>query len=178
LTLEGFLPHFKDMAHRQDFHERFWSKVFKDETTGCWMWCGDRTKSGYGQIVPMRTRKRPKLPSNKRKMAHRISWQIAHGPIANTTLICHKCDNPSCVNPDHLFPGTHKDNTQDCLNKGRMNPAIGTRSGSAKLTEHQIIEIRRMYKPWKFSAGKLAAIFKVSRCSIWKIVNFEHWKHI
>ena len=88
--------------------ERFWSRVSKTET--CWIWTGSKSKSGYGLL-------NRESGSN---MAHRISYELANGPIPEKSLVCHKCDNPPCVNPTHLFTGTHKDNSQDMMSKHRV----------------------------------------------------------
>ena len=85
---------------------RFWSKV--DITDDCWEWTACKTSFGYGQLGI------DGIMTN----AHRISWEISNGPIPDGMVICHKCDNPGCVNPDHLFAGTHKDNIADCISRG------------------------------------------------------------
>lgn len=87
--------------------DRFWRKVNKTET--CWLWTGYIEKRGYGRFGY----------NYKTIEAHRMSWIIANGEIPEGMIICHECDNPSCVNPDHLFLGTHKDNTWDMVDKGR-----------------------------------------------------------
>jgi hypothetical protein len=78
------------------------------EGRGCWEWMGFIRPSGYGQV-------------HQNKLAHRVSWELHNGPIPNGVLVLHKCDNKSCVNPDHLFLGSHRDNTQDMMSKGRGN---------------------------------------------------------
>lgn len=91
----------------QEIIESFWSKVDKTET--CWLWTKSKYRHGYGCFCAMGTRHK----------AHRVSYEIAYGKIKDGLFVCHKCDNPSCVNPDHLFLGTHKDNALDMVNKGR-----------------------------------------------------------
>jgi len=88
--------------------DRFWSKVQKTEN--CWLWMGARTKLGYGQRGGRKT---------GRRYTHRLSWEMRFGPIPEGLCVLHHCDNPPCVNPDHLFLGTKKDNTQDMIAKGR-----------------------------------------------------------
>ena len=92
-----------------DFSTRFWSKV--DKTNTCWVWKAFKNDSGYG------------LFSIKRHMyrAHRIAWELTNGQIPDGIEVCHHCDNPACVRPDHLFLGTQNDNIQDGINKGRIN---------------------------------------------------------
>ncbi len=83
---------------------------FKELGIGvCWQWMRCLSPKGYGKI----------FDRGKHKRAHRISWEIYHGPIPSNLLVCHTCDNPSCVNPNHLFLGTQKDNRVDCSTKGR-----------------------------------------------------------
>jgi hypothetical protein len=104
--------------------ERFWEQVDKRPTeNGCWIWNGTLNPNGYGQIFvgPLQ---------GKAKTAHRVSWEIAHGPIPpgrgyHGTCVLHRCDNPACVNPDHLFLGSHFDNMADMKLKGRANGGPG-----------------------------------------------------
>lgn len=93
--------------------DRFWSKVNKTDT--CWLWTGATRGHGYGFIAERRVAGR-----QVRTMAHRLSWQLAYGPIPDGLVVCHRCDVPACVNPLHLFLGTLSDNTQDALRKGRL----------------------------------------------------------
>jgi len=97
---------------RKSIEEKFWSKVTK--TDGCWMWGGVKTLKGYG-IIRVGGRVDPK---NLR--AHRISWLLHNGPVPRGLMVCHHCDNPSCVRPDHLFVGTAVDNVHDSIKKGRF----------------------------------------------------------
>lgn len=97
--------------------ERFWAKVNKDGPTvraelgPCWAWTADRNHKGYGRL---------QLGGNVVELAHRYSWALHVGPIPEGMLVCHHCDNPVCVRPEHLFVGTAKDNTADMIAKGRQ----------------------------------------------------------
>ena len=97
----------RGLAPVLSLEDRFWQKVEKNE--GCWIWTGSKSKLGYGYFQI----------NNKTKYAHRVSKELRHGSIAEGLVVCHKCDNPSCVNPDHLFIGTMKDNMLDKMKKGR-----------------------------------------------------------
>jgi hypothetical protein len=97
-------------AQTKPLAERFWGKVRKG--AGCWVWTGSRIPKGYGKIQLGRRGTSPRF-------AHRISWELHFGPIPQGLWVLHKCDNPSCVKPSHLFLGTAKDNTSDMMAKGR-----------------------------------------------------------
>src|SRR5690348_7112088 len=95
--------------------KRFWSKV--EKTDGCWIWRGTMNGVGYGVFwLPMG---KPRN-ANSRVYAHRLSYEMHEGKIPDGMFICHRCDNPACVNPDHLFLGTQSDNMTDCSRKGRL----------------------------------------------------------
>ena len=119
----------------------FWSNV--DKTSGCWLWTGSTNGCGYGQFTY----------NGKLEKAHRVSWQIHHGPLplwsGHTTGICvlHRCDVPLCVNPDHLFLGTQGDNVADMIEKGRRDAqqfaSLGGKARAAKLTKARRIAIAK-----------------------------------
>lgn len=97
---------------RDTLGTRFWKKVAAPDSAGCWNWTAFLDTDGYGHIR-LGGRGTPQRP------AHRVAWQLFNGPVPEGLLICHKCDNPRCVNPSHLFLGTHADNLQDMTDKGR-----------------------------------------------------------
>jgi HNH endonuclease len=146
--------------------ERFWSKVNKTDT--CWLWTGGKNGAGYGLII---------LDNSKEgsMLAHRLSWEIHNEPISDGLCALHKCDNPSCVNPYHLFLGTHQDNSDDKVAKGR-SPRGETHHHSS-LTEDKVREIRRLANEGK-THQSIADMFSVKREAVSKIVRRERWKHV
>lgn len=154
--------------------ERFWCEVDKNSHPLCWLWTGGSRKgNGYGDIrVGVNTRP-----------AHRVSWGLHNGIIPEGLFVLHKCDNPSCVNPDHLFLGTHQDNMDDMVMKGRSytgphkpNPNTFDRRGENNvksiLTDAQVYELRSKYMDGTFtSTRKEAEIYKVSPRCISLIIN-------
>lgn len=149
--------------------ERFLEKiVFGDE---CWIWTACKDIGGYGNF----------RLKGKTVKSHRFSWEHFKGEIPEGMKICHKCDTPACVNPDHLFLGTQKDNVIDMVAKGRDNHAFGETQGSSKLTWSDIDEIRNLYKRGRapfaseYSVRGLAYKFDVSRSQIRRILQGKSW---
>lgn len=143
--------------------EKFWKKVKKtDDPNECWIWTGYKHR-GYGYIRTSR--------SNLR--CHRVVYEITFGEIPEGLIICHKCDNPACVNPNHLFLGTTKDNIDDKVKKGRQSKR---ESAPHKLTEKQVKEIRERYIPGVITQTQLGKEFGVSQRAIHKIINRKTWK--
>jgi hypothetical protein len=142
--------------------ESFWNRVLVGD--GCWEWTGGTVQFGYGKL----------MINGKRHAAHRISWQMKYGPISNDICVLHRCDNPACVRPSHLFLGTKADNAQDCARKGRMNHIRGVRHPWSKLTEDQVREIRNSTGPLRDAATK----YGVSRSAISLIRRGDNWAHL
>lgn len=109
-----------------DLMARFTEKYIPVTESGCWLWTGSATPAGYGQIKAGR----------KLQRAHRVSWELHRGPIPDGLMVCHRCDVPSCVNPDHLFLGTAKDNFRDCVDKGRYHGGMGIFIARRKQRQH------------------------------------------
>lgn len=142
--------------------KRFWSKV--DQSGGedaCWTWSAYRNTRGYGMFGLCC---RPIL-------AHRFSYAIANGPFDNSLLVCHHCDNPSCVNPKHLFLGTFLDNVRDRDAKGRRMAPRGEKHTSSKISAQQVIEIRERYASGGISLQELANEFSSSKTHMFKIIH-------
>jgi hypothetical protein len=141
----------------------FFKKVKK--SSGCWNWTARKNKDGYGQV----------WINHKSYYAHRISWSLKNGEIPKGMYILHSCDNPGCVNPNHLFLGTQADNVMDCFKKGKTT--FGERDHFAKLKEKEVFEIRRLYKTGVVSQKLLSKMFMVSNTQINLIVRGVSWKY-
>lgn len=154
---------------RTPLAERFWRLVAKGD--GCWTWLGTKTCGGYGKIhVSGEARQ-----SRRSAWAHRVSWELANGPIPGGLFVCHQCDNPSCVRPDHLFLGTNDDNMQDAKRKGRN--AKGERHGMAKLSDEDVREIRRRSAAGD-TAAALGARFGVHPPAISRVLTGQRRKDV
>ena len=151
--------------------DRFWKKVDVKSKDECWEWTGSKYYNGYGQFF-----------ENPNKItAHRFSYELANGKINDKKLlVCHKCDNRGCVNPNHLFLGTHKENLQDMYNKGRQNnpSPIGEKNPNVVVTEKEVKQIRKIYAKGGISYKKLGEKFGISETQTTRIVKKESWKHV
>ncbi len=143
------------------------SRVLK-EPGGCWLWQGPLDNVGRGKLEW----RRAGVPTVWR--AHRAAYIVFKGDLGNLH-VCHTCDNPSCVNPDHLFLGTHLDNMADRDAKGRQPKGI--EQGNAVLTEDQVREIRRLVAGG-MSMTDTASHYGVNHATVWRVVNRKGWKHI
>lgn len=140
---------------------------------GCWNWTGSKNKQGYGQIGIGSRR-----DGNRKTMrAHRLSFAVFNGEIPPGHDICHKCDNPSCVNPEHLFPGTVRDNMADMDAKGRRGYSLSEKHPSAKLREHDVWTARHL-RGTGFSYYRLAKMYGVGRETMRQAVLGITWKHV
>ena len=144
---------------------RFERKFIPEPMSGCWLWLGAIGSSGYGWIGAG--------PGRKVLAAHRVSWELYRGPV-NDLHVLHRCDNPCCVNPDHLFLGTHQENIADCKAKGRAIRARGAQASNAKLTEDQAHQIRRSRKKLR----EIAAEFDIGLPAVSAIRCGKTWKHL
>lgn len=169
---ERLVVQFKSTPGRS-IEERFWEKVDKEgpvpqhrpELGPCWLWRAGRDKSGYGQF-----RKESTVA-----LAHRVSYELEHGPIDSGVLLRHRCDNPACVNPSHLRPGTQRDNMRDM--RSRQRSATGRKNGSVKLTDSDVRQIRLLRQEGR-TVTSLAKQFGVSRATVWRVVERKNWQHV
>jgi HNH endonuclease len=137
---------------------------------GCWIWTGNKTKAGYGRF-------QTGGKGGPHHLAHRFSYELAKGPIPKGCIVMHSCDNPSCVNLEHLSVGTHKDNTADMIAKGRhgRGAAVGAKNGKAVLTNEDVLLIRQY--PSETHAG-LARRMGVATSTIRGVRSGRTWSHI
>ena len=142
--------------------KRFWDKV--DKTDSCWLWTGNMNQYRYGQV----------RINDKLYKSHRISWFLAGNTIPDGHVVRHKCRSKNCVNPDHLETGTHAENNGiDRVRDGTDNR--GEKSRNAKLTEEQVLEIRKRATE---THQRLAEEYGVARTTISYIITRRRWKHI
>lgn len=147
---------------------RFWNNVeFANGIEGCWLWKGKPTRTGYGRFGV----------GGRNVMAHRYSFELYSGRLGDM-FACHTCDNRLCVNPYHLFPGTHADNAADRVSKNRSAVAFGEDNPNSKLSAENVREIRSRYAGGGVSQTELAKEFGVQQPAIWKIVNNLKWREI
>jgi len=146
---------------------RFWSHVEINDLFDCWNWTACKDRDGYGQFHF----------KSKQYKAHRVAWILSYGEIPEGLIVCHHCDNPSCINPTHLFLGTHLDNAKDRDLKGRGADHRGNDGIESRLKPEQVIAIRELYQTEK-NQSEIARMYKMSHSGIGLIVNRKTWKHI
>lgn len=156
----GYRPECKECqkapAKKKTAVDRFWQKVKKGR--GCWEWTGSRaTNNGYGRH-PI---------GSGHVIAHRFSWELHFGEIPKGKEVCHSCDNPGCVRPEHLYLGTHADNMQDMVKRGR---------GTNRITEQDVREIKRLLGKGTFTQEQIADTFNISRGAVGHIKRGTTWR--
>jgi hypothetical protein len=161
-----------DLFSEKSVHN-FWSKVRRGSDGECWEWTASTTQSrGYGQFFPVR---------GKLITAHRYSFALANGGFpASGVCVCHTCDNRRCVNPAHLYAGTNKQNTRDMIDRGRqvVVTSKGEDHGMHKLTDGDVLEIRRIYSGRRGQIRELARAFFVDPSTVSLVVRGRTWRHL
>ena len=151
--------------------DRLLDLCIPEPNTGCWIWLGKIARGGYGQVKAQ----------GKFHRAHRLSYQMLKGAIPPGQFVCHACDNRWCINPDHLFCGTHMDNMNDCRRKGRFHSWAGERKGAANpkaiLTPDKVVAIKKL-GDMDVKANDLAMLLGVSITAIRDIWNGRTWEHL
>lgn len=155
---------------------RFWIMVDKNgpiqthcpELGPCWRWKGSNKREGYGRFHI----------AGRLVAVHRFSWELANGRIPEGKSVLHKCDNPECTNPCHLFLGTHRDNMDDMLRKNRQRSSVGELNSRVKLKEADVKKIRELVAVGGMTHREIAEKFGVQRPAISAIVQGRHWAHI
>ena len=153
---------------KKDPYVLFVQKIKINQINGCWEWTGYRSPKGYGKFV-----------FDGGSLAHRFSYLLYKGGIPEGMQVCHTCDNPSCVSPDHLWLGTNRENQMDCIKKGRAfrNSPKGSHNGLSKITEKDVRKIRDMRKNG-VSKPKIAKLFNITSSNVYYIVSKRTWKHV
>lgn len=156
---------------KESIEKKFWKYVTKD-SSGCWLWKGQVNELGYGLLTHG-------YPKNKAYRASRVSWMLHNGGEmpSRETFVCHKCDNPSCVNPEHLFLGTQDDNMKDAARKGRVKK--GELHHRVKFTEDVVKLARRLYD----SGVAMSEIHQrlnidVKYQAVVKVCKRMRWRHV
>lgn len=144
---------------------RFYDRIEMVPESGCWIWTGTVNPKGYGYL----------RLNGVGTFAHRLSWQLHRGEVPADLCVCHKCDVPSCCNPNHLFLGTRGDNNHDTKKKGRS--VIGERNGCAKLTAADVHVIRTRRANGE-GLQRIADDFGIGNMQVSRIARFQRWQHL
>lgn len=147
----------------KSFRDRFWSLVDKKNTLLCWNWRGYHRRTGSITL------------GRKKILSNRATWLITYGRIPKGLLVLHKCDNPICCNPHHLFLGTQKDNIQDAVKKGRWLSFRGSKNPFAKIDESKAVFIKNAHK--KYSVKEISEFTKISQQIIYRVISFKTWRY-
>lgn len=143
--------------------ERF--EKYVNKTLPCWIWEGSKDSHGYGHIKD----------NKKLKISSRVSWELYRGKIPKNMFVCHTCDNPSCVNPEHLWIGSHTDNMRDSFSKNRMTRHRGEDNCRSKITMKIANKIRKLYSDKNITQRQIANMFKISNQLVSLIIRNESW---
>lgn len=154
-----------------DLAVRFWAKVDRRGPDECWPWTGaiNRARGGYGTFG-----RGPREAGTG--YAHRVAWELVNGPAPPGQLVCHRCDNPPCCNPAHLFLGSVADNQRDMAAKGRS--LRGERHNLAQLSEEDVVAIRGLWARGGLTQQQIAERYKTNKANVSQIVRGKKWRHL
>lgn len=153
---------------KEQLLSNFMELVFPEPNTGCWLWAGPLTKTGYGE-------KHLTIDDKRINKAHRISYYLNRGAFDLSLNVLHKCDNRGCVNPEHLYIGTHLDNMNDMIKRGRAKPMPGSLNPASKLSDEDVLTIRQMLSNG-VRQDLIAEKYDVCRSTIWEIKYNRSYK--
>lgn len=159
------------MKKIRSIKERFEEKYIPEPNTGCWLWTAAQDSDGYGRMITGSRTDQTRVS----RTAHTLSFELYRHEIPSGLQILHKCDVRSCVNPDHMELGTWTENMKDKIKKGRQ--AMGGKTGSAKLTEEQVLEIKSLRKHG-WGLKKIADRFEITLGHVFLISKNRTWKHL
>lgn len=163
-------------SYRTRLFQRLWAKVKKGGVRECWEWQGGKDKDGYGRIGVVRDGRNTSMPVSRLALEAKLGRALTREEHA-----CHSCDNPGCANPRHLFLGNNKINTEDRCKKGRTARNKGEINGASKLTEDNVLEIKRVLEEEGWRRGvqaELACRFGVCVQTITFIKQGKRWGHL
>jgi hypothetical protein len=175
----------RDLFH---FVTRFWDRVERGAADACWPWTASRKRRGYGHVGWIN----PETGQKQMMVAHRVAYHLTHGAPPLGHVVMHTCDNPPCCNPAHLITGTVAENNADRSQKGRTarpgvgnwrarslaNQARGSQHTSAKLTEHQVREIRALCEARRLTQRQIGVLYGVSQSAVMQIHARRNWGHL
>jgi hypothetical protein len=168
-SLRGAAPRKKRGPYKlRPASDRFWPKV--DKSGDCWLWLGFIDHAGYGRF-------RVGGRAGKSERAHRAAWEMTVAPIPAGMELCHHCDNPRCVRPDHMFVGTHAENMADAAAKKRFTSPLGELSGRARFKDGDVLEMHRLHASG-LGYRRIAKLVGTTKSTVYYVLTGRRWPHI